>query len=482
MSSSRVSRPGKTRGRCSVASPFVAAQQRASAELELRRRRRERAALGRSSGDFAAQTMIETPQGEGVAAVPFELWPAQREVLALMDTERLLLLLKARQLGISWLACVSALYRCLTRKSQTILLFSQGQLEADELIRRIRFLYVNHVESAVLPALTTDNIGELEWSNRSRIISLPATKRAGRSFTASLVILDEFAFMQFGPQLLEAAKPTINDGGALWIISSADGQGTPYHQLWQQAESGLIDYRAVFLPWQSNPKRSPGWRDKLLAESLDKAAVKREYPENADEAWIHAAGLIYDVWSDGPADGNVTEAAEYVPDGGRVLWAVDDGYAGQLDPKTGTFTASSHPRVFLLTQERADGRLCVFAESYEVQTLTEQQIGRVLALPYPRPDAAAVDKSAAELKGRLWNESIPTLTGPTSVAESTKTLQRMLAPDTNGVRRILVHPRCTHLRKELAAYRRDETTQLPIKAWDHGPDSLRYLAWPLRYE
>lgn len=426
--------------------------------------------------------MIETPQGDGVAAVPFELWPAQRNVLQFMDTERLLLLLKARQLGISWLACVSALYRCLTRKGQTILLFSQGQLEADELIRRIRFLYLNHAEAAVLPALTTDNIGELEWSNRSRIISLPATKRAGRSFTASLVILDEFAFMQFGPQLLEAAKPTINDGGALWIISSADGQGTPYHQLWQQAEAGQIDYKAVFLPWQSNPKRGAGWRDRLLAESLDKAAVKREYPENAAEAFIHAAGLIYDVWSDGPEDGNVTEAADYIPDGGRILWGVDDGYVGALDPKTGTFTANSHPRVFLWAQQRSDGRVCIFDESYAVGLQDDVHLAQVLASPYPKPDAAGVDKSAVALKARIWAASIATLTGPTSVEESIKVLRRRIAPDTSGVRMLLVHPRCKHFRKEMASYRSDATTQQPIKAFDHGPDAARYLVWPLRYE
>lgn len=466
-----------------MASPYVAARQRAAAELELRRRRRERTALGRDVADFATRTKIAVPQGEMTAAVPFALWPAQRDVLARMDTERFLIFLKARQLGISWLACVSSLHRCLTRKGQVILMFSQGQEEADELVRRVRFLYSHHQEVASLPALMTDNTSRLEWSNSSRVVSLPATKRAGRSWTASRVIMDEFAFMQYGPDVLAAVEPTVNDGGALWIISSADGQGTPYHVAWQQAAAGQSRYQAVFLPWMARPDRPPDFRQKLLETALDKAKIKREYPENPDEAFIHAAGLIYDVWSDTPdGKGNVTEAADFVPDGGRILWGVDDGYAGQLDPKTGGFTPNSHPRVFLWAQQRANGQICIFDESYAVGLQSDEHLAQVLARPYPAPEAAGVDKSAAELKGRIWNAGIQTLTGPTSVDESIKVLRRYVAPDTNGVRMLLVHPRCTHFRKEMASYRSDETTQQPIKAFDHGPDAARYLMWPLRFE
>ena len=49
--------------------------------------------------------------------------------------------------------------------------------------------------------------------------------------------------------------------------------------------------------------------------------------------------------------------------------------SGATDAATGHYTAESHPRVFLLVQERADGTLCQFAESYATQTLSEAQIG-----------------------------------------------------------------------------------------------------------
>lgn len=201
-----------------------------------------------------------------------------------------------------------------------------------------------------------------------------------------------------------------------------------------------------------------------------------------DGRWVQATGLVYDVWSDGPADGNVTEAAEYIPDGGPVYWAVDDGYSGEQDPVTGYFTENSSPRVFLLIQERGDGRLCVFYESYEVKTLEDQHIARVQALPYPGPEYAAVDSAAAELRGRLHALGLYTRGKPHNIEQSIKTTRRMLAGDTNGRRQILVHPRCRHLRAEMASYRRDAVTEKPVDSFNHGPDSLRYFAWTKRQE
>lgn len=189
-------------------------------------------------------------------------------------------------------------------------------------------------------------------------------------------------------------------------------------------------------------------------------------------------GQVFNTWS----DGNVTEDADYIPDGGSVIWGVDDGYVGKIDALTGHYSADSHPRVFLLAQERANGQICVFAESYAVAAREDTHITDVLALPYPAPEYAAVDKSAATLKRWLNDASIYTRNGPATVEESVKELRTALAPDTNDWRRVLVHPRCVHLRFEMTNYRRDEETRKIIKAHDHGPDALRYLFWTKRFE
>jgi hypothetical protein len=177
----------------------------------------------------------------------------------------------------------------------------------------------------------------------------------------------------------------------------------------------------------------------------------------------------------------VTEAAHYEAGAGPVLWFVDDGYVGKRDPATNQWTADSHPRVFLLVQVRHDGTLHVVAEHDRAETLSDAHVAEVLALPYPLPDYAVVDKSAAELKGRLHAAGIYTRNGPADVEESLKELRRALAPDANNRRRVRVHPSCRLLRAEMASYRRDANGKI-VKAFDHAIDALRYGVWALRYE
>ena len=434
--------------------------------------------IRRTATEFIEQTQIEVLDG----TAPFRLWEGQKQALSTMEHDRLAVFLKARQLGISWVVCGFALYELLTTSNQTVLAYSQGQLEANELIRRVAFLYHQHEYQHELPQLITDNIGALAWDNGSRMLSLAATRKAGRSFTANIALLDEWAFMTWPRQTLAAIKPTIDAGGKLFIISSADGMGSAYHQFWQQSVNGENGYKAVFLPWFAHPDRGPDWRDQKIVEaSGDTASVLREYPANDLEAFTAATDLVYDVWSDGPADGNVTEDAEYREGAGGIYWGVDDGYSGAIDRTIGYFTPNSAPRVFLLIQERADGRLCVFAEHYAVKTQPEAQLDQVMAMPYPLPDYAAVDSEAAELRGRLHLRSIYTLGKPQRIAESVKALRRMIAKDTNGWRRVLVHPRCVYLRREMLSYRNDDKG-VPIDAMNHGPDALRYLCWTKRNE
>lgn len=220
--------------------------------------------------------------------MPFHLWPAQVRVMWALMSVRLLIILKARQLGISWICCWYALWLCLFQPGKVVLLFSKGQDEANELLRRIKDLYDRLPDwmRQAGPVLTKDNTEELVWSNGSRIRSLPASKGAGRGHTASLVILDEAAFLLFADQLFTALKPTIDAGGQLVIISTANGIGNLFHQLWTKAVSGLNAFTTIFLPWWARPGRDAAWYAAQLAEYTDPQMVKQEYPASATEAFL----------------------------------------------------------------------------------------------------------------------------------------------------------------------------------------------------
>ncbi len=184
---------------------------------------------------------------------------------------------------------------CLTRPGAVVLLFSKGQSEANELIRRIVVLHARLPDwlKAQAPALVKANTEELGWSNDARIHSLPATQSAGRSFTASLVILDEAAFLQWANPLYTAIKPTIDAGGQFVILSTANGIGNLFHQLWVKAVAGVNDFLYIFLPWWSRPGRDAAWYAKQLNEYTDPMQVLQEYPATPEEAFISSGRIRF---------------------------------------------------------------------------------------------------------------------------------------------------------------------------------------------
>jgi hypothetical protein len=227
--------------------------------------------------------------GDGGGTMPFALWPSQIGVMWSLMTERLVLILKARQLGISWLCCGYALWFCLFQAGKTVLLFSKGQDEANELLRRVKVLYERlpaWLRSAAPQLARPANTQEMVWTHGSRIRSLPASPGAGRSFTASLVVMDEAAFLAFAEPLYTALKPTIDAGGQLIVLSTANGIGNLFHRLWTRASSGLNSFKAIFLPWWSRPGRDAAWYASQEAEYTDLAMVRQEYPATATEAFL----------------------------------------------------------------------------------------------------------------------------------------------------------------------------------------------------
>lgn len=234
-----------------------------------------------------------------------------------------------------------------------------------------------------------------------------------------------------------------------------------------------------------NPSADSVYASRILA-SGDPVQIARLLAGNWDAE--NTEGVIYDNWS----YENISEDADYNA-AWDVRWGVDDGYAHGR----GISTDSYHPRVVLLGQVTPIGGLNIFAEYVKTLEVEEKTLDTILGnpekpddypgWPYPAPEAAWVDSSAAQLKARINQRNIITFGATHEVSEGIKNVRRLVC-DGNGVRLLKVHPRCTNLIREMTVYRRDEASHIakvgepkPLKVDDHGPDALRYLAWPLRY-
>lgn len=245
----------------------------------------------------------------GGAPLPFLFWPRvpesarnavgardQREVLDVFTRELLIVVLKARQLGLTWLALHYG-YHLLALDPDTpnavVLGLSQDGGYAKRLLERVRAI------NELLPPFlrqtedreTADSKTEMKLVGRGRIVSLPGTPSAPRSWQADLAIGDEWAFVrngQAGPTtraLLPAARQVI-------LISSGDGppdeEGWHQHfaQTYTKAAAGESEWTPVFLPDATNPARTKAWRERQRDNYDTEEDFLSEHPETADDALV----------------------------------------------------------------------------------------------------------------------------------------------------------------------------------------------------
>ena len=234
--------------------------------------------------------------------LPFDLWPAQALALAAMVESRKLVVLKARQLGISWLCLSYALWLVLLRAPATILLFSLREEEAKELLWRLRGMYERLPPYLRCRSVVLSN--ETRWilSNGSRALAF--STRAGRSYTGTLALVDEADFVPDLSHFLNGVKPTIDAGGQLFLVSTSDKKHpqSTFKNLFRAAQRDAActaggrpgghleggDYKQVFLPWHARPGRSAAWHATVQAEMFAQRGTHddfyAEYPATPEEA------------------------------------------------------------------------------------------------------------------------------------------------------------------------------------------------------
>src|SRR5665647_28769 len=150
-------------------------------------------------------------------AVPFKLWEGQKKALNDFQNERLNIVLKARQLGLTWLTLAYAVWCMIFKSGYMVVALSKKDDDAKELVRRVAFILRYMPDKPTIYATTTQVTINHKGAEPSTFKSFTAAPDSGRSFTANLVILDEWAFQQWARDIWTAAYPTINrpTGGKL---------------------------------------------------------------------------------------------------------------------------------------------------------------------------------------------------------------------------------------------------------------------------
>jgi len=246
---------------------------------------------------------VEDKDG-AVLVVPFVLWEGQKNALNTIINERRIIALKARQLGITWLALHFAVHEMLFHEGYSVLAISDGEDTAKELVRRTAFIF-RHMPKWWIKKKGEVGQSILEYDNTQSLVtvfrgkgepstcqSFPASQDAGSSFTGNLALIDEWAKQQWAKDIWNALYPTINrpTGGKLIGISTIK-RGTFFEELWVKSKDGVNTLKRIFLPWHTDPRRTPEWYEQTKKDMGE--AMFQEYPASEEEALMVPGGVFF---------------------------------------------------------------------------------------------------------------------------------------------------------------------------------------------
>ena len=251
--------------------------------------------------------LTEPPQlGKEGGIKKFEKWPHLMELVKALISEKQIVVLKSRQVGASWLIAAYSVWLGMSKYGSEVLLFSKGELEAKELLKKCRRVYMNLPEHMKIKA-DPDSATELAFPVMgSSIKVLAATESAGVSFTSSLVVCDEWDEHPHAEENFAASKPTRDAGGQFVGIFTASrpDPDTLAKAVFREAQEGVNGFKAFFFPWGSRPGRTQEWYDEVkrsipareLAKLTPELYMARNYPLTAEEALRPPqASLAFDV-------------------------------------------------------------------------------------------------------------------------------------------------------------------------------------------
>lgn len=187
--------------------------------------------------------------------IPFAMFDYQDDLIRSYESFRFNIVLKARQLGISEITAAYCTWLMMFHRDKNILVMASKADTAKNIIKKVTTALKHVPKWLMLSEILTDNKLSVELSNGSQIKAIATSEDAGRSEALSLLIIDEAAFVSKLDELWTGLFPTVQAGGAAIVLSTPNGVGNKFHQLYVDAESGENEFKAAKLMWYLHPER-----------------------------------------------------------------------------------------------------------------------------------------------------------------------------------------------------------------------------------
>ena len=226
----------------------------------------------------------------------FDLRRAQSTALQHWDRHRYSLTLKARQIGWTTLVAAHQFWLAFFYPDQNIIDLSRTERESVLLLRKSKYGFQHLPEWLVSrgPKSLIEHQQKMGFDNGSQITSMPSASDPARGESATLVVVDEWAFLPNPEEAWASIEPVADVGGRIIGLSTANGSGNFFHQLWTGSETGTNKFEPMFFPWSATEDRDETWYQSKK-ESMLAWQLAQEYPTSPEEAFIKSGNPVFDL-------------------------------------------------------------------------------------------------------------------------------------------------------------------------------------------
>lgn len=229
--------------------------------------------------------------------IPFKTYDFQDFCVREFVKHRFNVILKSRQLGLSTVTAAFAVWMALFHKEKNILIIATKLKTAINFIKKVKTI-LNSLPVWLKISSYEDTRQEVRFKNGSYIQAIPTSEDAGRSEALSLLIVDEAAFIRNFEEIWTGLYPTLSEGGSAIILSTPNGVGGQYYQIYTGAEAKTNDFNPIKLMWYVHPEHDEAWfakeskqfsKRKIAQEMLCEFIGSGDTYINADDiAWLES--------------------------------------------------------------------------------------------------------------------------------------------------------------------------------------------------
>lgn len=338
----------------------------------------------------------EQDEAKKTAKFPERCHPYLSRLTDLWLVEKILLILKSRQVMVTWLMCCLYLWAAMFHAGTRAFLQSKKQDDADALIARVKFVFQH------LPQWMQDRAqAEITKSlisfpqTHSEIRAIPEGEDIIRGYTLTLLFSDEVGAQRRCAEAYKAARPALNKGARACYVTSAKpgwfkkgyadelqpGQPPPPSESYEVMEgfhfkrNSRNKFACVFLRFTADPdKRSELW---IAAAKLGMS----------DADWQQEMEGDFEAKAGTPA---LPEFEMFKPFIVIPPPAIADHWEIFATGDYGT----TNPYAFYLHAIRPDGVVVTFFEYYQAGRALGEHLAVVTAHPmFPRIYAYVLDRS-----------------------------------------------------------------------------------------